>query len=213
MSVLRSIIISNGSFNINTLKKVKKSTDIIICADGGANHIYGSDILPDMIVGDLDSLTPDALEYYKKSNILFHKFSSKKDNTDTELAINFAVDEGVRELILLGSTGTRLDHTLANIMLLEKLFKRNINARIIDEHNEIYVIDSSIEVRNEKDTFVSFIPLFEECRGVTMKGFKYPTDNLNFELGSTMGISNEVESDKGIIEISSGIALVIKSRD
>ena len=71
----------------------------------------------------------------------------------------------------------------------------------------------SITVKKEEDTFVSFLPIFKSCTGVTMEGFKYPTDNLDFDLGSTRGVSNEVESDKGIIKIKSGISLVIKSRD
>lgn len=210
---MRAIIISNGSFNIKTLEKIRNLSDVIICADGGANHLYKSDVLPDMIVGDLDSLDLDALSYYKESDVLFHRFPSKKDYTDTELAVNFALDAGASEMVLLGSTGTRLDHTLANIMLLQKLIKKNIKASIVDEHNEIYVVDSTIEVEKEKGTFVSLIPLFKECKGVTMTGFKYPTDDLNFEVGSTMGISNEVESEKGIIEIRDGVSLVIKSRD
>ena len=210
---MRVIVVSNGSFNIKTLEKIRNASDFIICADGGANHLYMSDVLPDMIVGDLDSLTEDALAYYKKSDVLFHKFPSRKDNTDTELAVDFAIDRGATEIVLLGSTGTRLDHTIANVMILIKLLKMGIKAKVVDEHNEIYIMDSKIEIEKEEGTFVSFLPIFTECIGVTMKGFKYSTDNLDFALGSTMGISNEVESEKGIIEIRDGISLVIKSRD
>ena len=210
---MRVIIVSNGSFNINVLEKIRLDTDFLICADGGANHLYKSNVLPDMIVGDLDSLIEEALDYYKKADVSFHKFPSRKDNTDTELAVDFAIDTGATEIVLLGSTGTRLDHTLANIMILLKLLKMNIKAKIIDEHNEIYIMDSEIEIEKEEDTFVSFLPIFKSCTGVTMEGFKYPTDNLDFDLGSTMGVSNEVESEKGIIKLKSGISLVIKSRD
>lgn len=210
---MRVIVISNGSLNIKTLEKIRVVSDFIICADGGANHLYKSGILPDMIVGDLDSLTEDALEYYKQADVSFHKFPSRKDNTDTELAVDFAIDRGAAEIILLGSTGTRLDHTLANIMILLKLLKIGIKAKVVDEHNEVYIVDSEIEIEKEKNTFISFIPIFKECIGVTMKGFKYSTDDLNFVLGSTMGVSNEVENEKGIIEIRDGISLVIKSRD
>ena len=149
---MRAIIISNGNFNIKTLEKIRNSSDMIICADGGANYLYESDILPDMIVGDLDSVREDALLYYKKSDVLFHQFPSKKDNTDTELAVDFAVDAGACEIVLLGSTGSRLDHTLANIMLLLKLFKKGIKAKVIDENNEIYIVDSIIKLEKEKDT-------------------------------------------------------------
>ena len=210
---MRAVIISNGNFNMEVFKKHKLKDDLIICADGGANHLYKTDILPDMIVGDLDSLNDQAVRYYKEKDVLFHKFPAKKDKTDTELAVDFALKRNPSELILFGSTGSRLDHTLGNIMLLYKLLKKNIRARIIDKTNEIYIMDKHIEITKQKDTFVSFIPLFDKCMGVTMKGFKYPTVDLDFDLGSTMGISNEVIEDRGIIDIKSGISLVIKSKD
>ena len=109
---------------METFKKHRLAKDIIICADGGANHIYKTGVKPDMIVGDLDSIDDETLLYYQEQNVLFHKFSSKKDLTDTELAINFALEEGANELVLFGSTGSRLDHTLGNIMLLYKLLKQ-----------------------------------------------------------------------------------------
>ncbi len=210
---MRAVIISNGSFNIEVLEKHKAINDTIICADGGANYLYKTEIVPDMIVGDLDSLDQEALKYYRDKNVLFHKFPVKKDKTDTELAVDFALREDPSEIILFGSTGTRLDHTLGNIMLLYKLLKRDIKAKIIDRNNEIYIMNEYIEISKEKNTFVSFIPLFDKCSGVTMKGFKYPADNIEFELGSTMGISNEVIEDKGVIDMKSGISLVILSKD
>ena len=210
---MRAIILSSGNFNIDTFKKTRKDNDLIICADGGAKYLYKSDIVPDMIVGDLDSLDEMYIDYYNKLNVQFHKYSSEKDYTDTELAVDYAIKEGAKELILLGSTGTRLDHTLANIMLLYKLLNKKIKAKIIDENNEVFIVDRSTEVEKEKNSYVSFLPIFEDCKGVTMSGFKYSTDNVDFELGSTMGISNEVVDRCGIVEINKGLALIIKSRD
>lgn len=210
---VRAIIVSNGSFNIDVFKKHKLPSDMTICADGGANHLYKSDIIPDIIVGDLDSIDEDVFIYYKSKNVEFHKYPSKKDYTDTELAIECAIKKDAKEIILFGSTGTRIDHTLANIMLLLKLLKRNIKASIVDESNQIYIMDKHFEVEKEEKTFLSFLPIFESCLGVTMKGFKYEAYKRNFELGSTMGISNEIEDEKGHIDMEFGTALVIKSRD
>lgn len=210
---LRVIIISNGDFDIKTFNKHKTLKDLIICADGGANHIYKTDIVPHMIVGDLDSLNEETHRYFKEKKVVFHKFPARKDKTDTELAVDFALRKKPSEIILFGSTGTRLDHTLANIMLLYKLLKQDIKASIIDETNEIYIVEKHMLIAKEEDTFISFIPLFDKCSGVTLKGFKYPTDNMDFKLGSTMGISNEVIEDKARIDIESGVSLVIKSKD
>lgn len=210
---MRAIIISSGNLNLDILRELKSDKDMIICADGGAKHLYESEIVPDMIVGDLDSLDEKFIKYYENLNVKFYRYSSEKDYTDTELAVEYAIEEGNTELILLGSTGTRLDHTLANIMLLYKLLNRNIKAKIVDENNEISIVKDSINIEREANTYVSLLPIFGDCMGVSMSGFKYPTDNLNFELGSTMGISNEVSCKVGTIDIASGVSVVIKSRD
>ena len=210
---MRALIISSGSFDMETFKKHRLAKDIIICADGGANHIYKTGVKPDMIVGDLDSIDDETLLYYQEQNVLFHKFSSKKDLTDTELAINFALEEGANELVLFGSTGSRLDHTLGNIMLLYKLLKQNIKVSIIDKNNEIYITDKELEVEREDDTFVSLIPLSKSCDGIGLEGFKYSAQDLVLPFGSTMGISNQVEDEKGLIGIKDGTTLVIKSKD
>lgn len=210
---MRAIIISGGNFSIDILEKIKNDKDIIVCADGGARHLYKSNIVPNIIVGDLDSLDERYIDYYEKLNVEFYKYSSEKDYTDTELAVEYAIKEGRTDIVLLGSTGTRIDHTLANIMLLYKLLNRDIKAKLIDKHNEIFIVNNTINIEREVGTYVSLLPIFSDCKGVNMNGFKYLTDNLDFELGSTMGISNEVVSENGTIDIKSGVSLVIKSRD
>lgn len=213
MIILRGIIISSGDLDIEILKKVKLISDIIICADGGTNHLYKAGILPDMIVGDLDSIDQQVLDYYKNKQISIYKFPKDKDKTDTEIAIDYALDKGVSEIIFLGVTGSRLDHTIGNIMLLYRLLKQNIKAKIIDAHNEIYVIDDKLELEKEESTYVSIIPMFGDIKEVTLKGFKYETDKMEFKSEHTLGISNEIEKEKGQININGGTCLVVKSRD
>lgn len=211
---MKTIIISNGSFSKAILENILEDGDQIICADGGAVHLYKTEIVPHMIVGDLDSIDEETLRHFKLLGVSFFRFPPEKDLTDTELAVEFAVDEGATEIVLLGVTGTRLDHTLANIMLLPRLLELGIKATIVDAHNEISVVSSSsMEIEKHENEFVSLIPLFSDCRQVNMKGFKYPTEAREFPLGSTLGISNEVIEDTAKIEVGSGMALVIVSRD
>lgn len=210
---MKTIIISSGSFSKDVLERVMKPDDKIICADGGATHLYSTEIVPDMIVGDLDSIDEETTRHFKHLGVSFFRFPPEKDLTDTELAVEFAVDGGAKELVLLGVTGTRLDHTLANMMLLPRLLELGIDAKIIDSHNEIIAVDKSIELKREMGTFVSLIPIFSECIDVSMKGFKYPTEKINFTLGSTLGVSNEIISETATIDMVSGMALVIVSRD
>lgn len=211
---MRSVIISNGNFeSIDINNIIANNSDMIICADGGAKHIINTGIIPDVIVGDMDSIPKDVLKTYENMNIKLYKHPVKKDKTDTELAVDYAIEHGSTEVILLGVTGTRLDHTLANIMLLYKLLKNNIKAKIIDSHNEISIIDKSGQIEKGIYPYVSLIPLTVNENKVTLKGFEYETYEEHFKLGSSYGISNSLVKDKGDVYIEDGLFIIIKSKD
>ncbi|MPM97123.1 Thiamine pyrophosphokinase [bioreactor metagenome] len=133
-----------------------------------------------------------------------------------ELSIEIAVKKGFRDIVLVGATGgPRLDHSLANMMLLEKYYKFGINIIIIDNNNKIQVISDNCNMllENKRETFVSLIPLTEEINGLTLEGFKYPLDRVVVKRGSTLCVSNEIISDKGRIILERGTALLFISRD
>ena len=211
---MRALIIANGHVEKDEIiKEEYNKADLVICVDGGARYAVRAKITPNIIIGDLDSIHKDILNEMKMKDIEFIKFPTKKDMTDTELAIEYAVDKGTTEIVLLGVTGTRLDHTLANIMLLIKLLNNNIEGKIVDDHNEIFITKDSLDIEKEENTFLSIIPLIQNLSGVTLEGFEYETREREFKLSSTLGISNVITKDRGHIKIDSGIALVIKSRD
>ncbi|MFA5525097.1 MAG: thiamine diphosphokinase, partial [Tissierellales bacterium] len=141
----------------------------------------------------------------------FEKHSVHKDKSDTELAIDYAIDKCANDIVLLGVTGSRLDHTIANISVLYKLAKQNINAVIIDSHNEIYLIKDRLKLSNKDNHFVSIIPLTDSR--VTLRGFEYETHSMDFQVGTSLGISNLIKDKEGEIEINSGVCLVIRSKD
>lgn len=213
-SQMKIIIISNGTIeNKDVLINAIEDADYIICADGGAKYFYDIDKSPDVIVGDLDSIDDETLSIMKESNIKFHRFPTKKDKTDTELAMDYAVEMGAREITLLGAIGTRLDHTLGNIMLLKKLLRKGIKARIINSHNEVYIMKDSLSLEGNGKDYVSLIPLTEVVRGVTLRGFEYETTDKDFLMDSSFGISNKIIDGKGEINIKEGVCLVIKAQD
>ncbi|NMB09695.1 MAG: thiamine diphosphokinase [Tissierellia bacterium] len=210
---MRGIIVSSGNLDIKILNNIKLDSDMIICADGGTRHLYNANITPDIIVGDFDSLDHKILDYYEEKKVPIYKFPTDKDKTDTEIAIDFALEKGIDEIILLGATGCRLDHTMGNIMILYRLLKENIKAKIIDSNNEICVVDDTLELEKENYTYASIMPMFGDIKEVTLKGFKYETDKIEFKLGTSLGVSNEIEDRKGKINVNGGTCLVIKSRD
>ncbi|HLR34230.1 MAG TPA: thiamine diphosphokinase [Tissierellales bacterium] len=208
------LIIGSGEIkNYNVLIDLAKTADYVICADGGANHLINIGINPDLVVGDLDSIDENTLKNLKETNVEINKFPKEKDYTDTELAIKYLMDKKVDKIILVGVTGSRFDHTLANIFLLRRLLEKGIEGQILSHKNTIYITDKKFVLEKEEGYFVSIIPLNDEGAVVTLKGFKYETDKEEFSFSSTYGISNKIIEKRGIIEIHKGTCLVIVSKD
>lgn len=211
---MRALVVSNGQINdLELLKSISQNVDFIISADGGTNYILKSGLFPDLVVGDLDSIDKDVLKKIKEKNIQILKYSSHKDYTDTELALKYLIDKGFKEIDLMGVIGSRVDHTLVNIYLLDKLLKAGIKGRIINEKNTIYILDSELMLENGEGIFVSVIPITSNGAIVTLRGFEYETDRVNFNFASTLGISNRIVCRRGYIKVEDGICLVIKSKD
>ncbi|CAH2212844.1 thiamine diphosphokinase [Tepidibacter aestuarii] len=211
---MKSLIIANGSMDdYDFYESIINSYDCIICADGASNHAYNMNINPDIIIGDLDSISDKVKKYFIDKNIEFNKFPSKKDKTDTEICIDYAIDIGSKEIDFIGVLGSRMDHSLANINLLYSLLKKGIKSRIINENNEIYMTDNKIQITGKKGDIVSVIPIHSDALGVTLKGLEYPLEDYDLEFGISLGISNVLVDDKCEISIKSGCVLVIKARD
>mgnify|MGYP002620794110 CR=1 FL=1 len=138
-----------------------------------------------------------------------------KDLTDAEMAFEYALSQGVQEILMLGVTGTRLDHTLANLHLLAAAEQHGVQAVIIDPHNEIRLATSRqpLTIVPSGYRYVSLLPLTWQVTGITLAGFLYPLEDAVLTLGMTRGISNELIADRGTIELKSGQLLVIQSRD
>ena len=119
-----------------------------------------------------------------------------------------------KSVTILGGIGTRIDHTIANVHILKEMLDTNINAKIINENNEISLINKNKTI--EKDNtykYVSIIPLTTEVQGLTLEGFKYNLNNYTLKVGTSLGISNEQVEKIARIELDNGIVIMIKSRD
>ncbi|WP_313756607.1 thiamine diphosphokinase [Tissierella sp.] len=211
---MKGLIVSSGTIiDYNRLESVVKQVDFIICADGGMNHLMKINRKPDLVIGDLDSISQVSLDYIKHENIPMKKYPSIKDETDTELAMEYLIDRGYKEIILTGVTGTRQDHTMANIFLLSTLYDKGIKGKIVDDNNIIYLTDDYLELPCLKNSYISIIPIAEDGIVISLKGFFYNLDNEFIKFGSTYGISNEIVDNIGIIKIHRGKALVFISKD
>lgn len=205
------VVVANGEIiNINFLKYVLKNSDHIICADGAAKYLMDLNIYPDLLIGDLDSINEKTLKWVEKNNIKIQRFPVKKDMTDTELAVESALKQNPNKITIIGAIGSRLDHSLGNIMLLYKIHKLGIDAAVVNEINYITIVSDVLKMKCRIGEIISIIPVGGDARGVTLEGLKYPLNDHNIKMGSSLGISNKSVSEEIIISVKDGILLVVK---
>ncbi len=210
----RALLVANGQIKnyAEIAKKLNEYTfDFIICCDGGVNHLDNTEIIPNYIVGDFDSAQNELVERYKNMGCQIDTFPVDKNFTDSELGINRCIQLGCDEIILIGGTGDRLDHTIGNLNLGLLALSNNCNLIVIDETNIIYTVMNSISLENKKGQTCSIIPISLELEGITTVGLKYPLHNETICLGETRPISNVIIEDKAEIKIHKGLAHVILS--
>lgn len=194
----------------------KEQPDVCMAADSGMNFFYRNRICPDVIVGDFDSVSSEALEYFKTiPDIEWKVLNPVKDDTDTESAIRLAIEQGAERITLLGATGTRLDHVLGNIELLGIGLQQHVPIEMIDSHNRIRMIDSGVSLSKDSQygKYVSLIPYTQEVTGLTLTGFQYPLDGYTLRGFCSLGVSNEITEETAQISFKDGILLLIESRD
>lgn len=214
---MNTLIISGGNIDTEFLNKTINSFsyDNIIAVDKGLESLYLLKVLPNHIVGDFDSVNKNIINFYLDKNIQIHKYNPEKDYTDTDIAIKLAINLNSNNITILGATGTRIDHTLANIHILCSCLESQINCELIDSNNKIYLINSNKKIENKHSygKYISLIPLTSTVNGVTLKGFKYPLQDYTLKIGESLGISNEIANDVATIELKEGILIVIESKD
>ncbi len=198
---MRAVIIGNGDIkNYEYIKGKIRKNDFIICADGGYNHAVKMGINPDALIGDFDSAkgfksVEDRIEY-----------PVRKDYTDGELAVTYAAEHGYDEIMLIAMSGDRFDHTMADVLLLDKC-KRGVLA---DDNNEIYLLKDELLIKGRKGQTLSIIPIKGDARGLVTEGLEYPLCDETLYFASSRGISNVMLSEECRIKIKSGMALVVK---
>lgn len=211
---MKGLIISSGTIrDYKLLKELSSNSEYIICADGGLRYAISSGILPDAIIGDLDSVDEKCKEFIDNNIIPIIKFPVEKDETDTELAVLHLIELGCDDITLSGVTGSRLDHTFGNIYLLKMIKNKGIQGKIVDDNNTIYLVDDYIKLERRDGYYTSVIPITQEGVIVTLTGFYYPLNEELINFGSTLGISNKIITDYGEIKIVKGNALIIEARD
>lgn len=184
-----------------------KNNDLIIAADGGFKTLQEKNITPGIVLGDFDSLgyVPEGLEVIKHP--------VKKNDTDTLLAIKTGFEKGYKNFVLYGCTGGRLDHTIANIQSLCYISKKGGNGILYGEDfTATAITDGEIEFSAEQKGVISVFSAETECKGVTIKGLLYETDNALLSCDFPLGVSNEFIGKKAKISVKHGTLIIIVTK-
>jgi thiamine pyrophosphokinase len=206
----RVLIVGGGELDRKLLShELADGPDLVIAADAGGKYLMDLGTLPQVLVGDFDSLAPDFEEKMKKAGVELLIYPAAKDETDMELAVDLAIARGATEIRILGGTGGRLDHTLGNIGLLLKAYQKGVAASLIDLDQELNITDNQIKLRGRPGKAVSLIPLTPKVTGVTTQGLKFPLDGAELYFFRTRGIHNEFLGDTATVSLAEGILLLI----
>ena len=211
---MKMIVMAGGTLlDPSTFKPMVSRADRVVCADGGARHLAAMGIAPHVVMGDLDSIKPSHQRDLEAAGVLFIRHPVDKDYTDTELAARWAVDNGATHITFLGTTGTRMDHTLANIFLMEKIATLGVTCTMVDDHNEMHLVQDQITFKRRPNTYVSILPVSRKVCGITLTGLVFPLSNATIFRGDSTGISNQFTAPTATIRITSGLLLVTISKD
>lgn len=203
----RAVLVCNGSIDTKQLYSNISKSDFLVAVDGGANKLVKTGFVPDVIIGDMDSINNAALKKFRQCK--FVKFPAEKDKLDLELALDYCIGRGLRETVILGAIGSRADMSLTNVFVLSAL-PANVNARIIHENQEIFIVPKKkFSIKGVPGERISLFPLSGEVKGLTLRGLRYGLDNYNLRFGIGRGISNEFKSKKTEISFKSGTLLCV----
>lgn len=206
MTQQKTILILNGDLpSLKSIKEYCKPEDYIICADGGANGIVKSGIVPNIILGDLDSITPATLNYFKKKSVEIRKIS-EQDSTDFEKSLFYILEHNLDNVIVFGAVSSRPDHTLNNFSIMKRYYKI-LNIKMIDKEFEIFYLKNNVSFKSDVGKTVSFMAM-PVAKGITTKGLKYSLKNESLEFGIREGTLNKTSSKTINISFKTGHLLL-----
>ncbi len=210
---MRAVIAVNGKIDdYAELAGLLRPDDHLIGADGGTLHLLAVERKPDVVVGDLDSLPQETVASLVAAGVSVERHKPEKDQTDLELALERALEDGADEIVLVGALGGRLDQTLANLLIVAQR-DWPVPVRVVegDQVAEVLRGPGRLLLHGPAGSTVSAIPLSAAVTGITYAGLEYPLNDATLRFGSTRGVSNVLAASPASIRIDSGILLVIHS--
>ena len=204
----KCIILANGKPPRKNIIKYfqNRGYNTLICADGGANSALKLNLIPDVIIGDMDSISNDAKRKFGKTSKII---SIKRQNdTDVEKCLKYAVKKGFTEVLLTGVTGNRLDHTICNLGIVLKFFPQ-VGISLIAEDSYLKPYKGNIKLKSVRGELISLYG-FDKKTKIQSKGLKYPLNNVSLPFGEKESTSNVATRRNVELKIRNGVIFIIR---
>jgi thiamine pyrophosphokinase len=209
----RAVIFANGEIKDDAAARaILRPEDTLIAADGGLHHLRRLGLAPSVLIGDLDSVSPDEIPPLEAVGVAVLRYPVDKDETDLELAIAYALKEGHRSIVVVGALGGRLDQTLGNLFLLTGEAADEAALCLDDGHEEVFLIRGVGTICGRCGDTVSLIPFGGPVTGILTAGLRYPLTHETLYPQHTRGVSNVMLSEQATVEIASGQLLIVHTR-
>ncbi|MEN6478716.1 MAG: thiamine diphosphokinase [Anaerolineales bacterium] len=209
------VVVANGAFSRPApLTALARNADLLVAADGGANWLHEQGLMPNALIGDLDSVRPAVLADLTSRGCIIQRHPTAKDETDTELALLYATEQAPTRITLIGALGGRVDHELANILLLALPELSAIPTAIYDGLSwvRLLVADDTgarAVIQGTAGDIVSLLPLGGDCQGVSTEQMAYPLENETLRFGPARGVSNSMLATTAQVTVRSGRLLIV----
>ncbi len=213
MNPERAWIFVNGDFiDYVYLRRAIRPGDLVVSANGGLRHLRHLGLLPNWVVGDLDSIDAAQKDWLRDHGVQVEQHPPEKNETDLELALARAIREGCERIRIVAAQGARLDHTLANLFLLTQLDLQSLDVRLEDGREEVFLIGSEGAIEGAPGDLVSLLPLDGSAQGVTTAGLYYPLAGETLLADRTRGISNVMLGERATVSLERGRLICIHTR-
>lgn len=185
------LVLAGDSPDRHLLMQEYTNADLRIAVDGGLEDFSQLELKPDVIVGDLDSVRAGLVEQY---DVPLLQAQAEKNETDSMLALDYAIEQGATEVVMLGALGDRMDHAVSNLLMLRRAYGKNVQMELKDERQTIMLKNGDFEIHAPQGTTVSLIPARDQAT-VTASGLYYPLERLTLHCDEGRGVSNTMLSE------------------
>jgi thiamine pyrophosphokinase len=183
--------------------------DFVVAADSGLAQAAALGLRVDLVVGDLDSVDPDALAAAERAGVVVERHPVAKDHTDLELAVLAAQQRRATRVIIVGGAGGRIDHELANLMLLGSREFASLHLEAVGPGGRVVAVHDRIEIAGAAGDLVTLLAVGGPAHGVVTAGLRYPLHGETLHPGSTRGVSNEIVEPVASVEVAAGVLLAV----